>query len=257
LHSQDWNNDHLAVSSIPAPEHWWTEFVNTDNVEDEVYQNRQIVPESVSQTSHVLEAPSISAVFQPAFQPSGSSQETVDFYMPANFAIDFDFQASQACPDSADCITLQNSIPLVQSEENSTESSSTPGFDCDTYSTASGAFTHPENQAVRNESQEKPKSQLLTLPASKCPHCPEIFSNERLGYHIKRSHKYLEHPNICGGCNHSFSLPKDLKRHQTTTSCLIGSARPFACICGLTFTRKDHCSRHTQRKLGDDRHLAI
>jgi hypothetical protein len=231
------------------------------------------VPESVSQTSHVLEAPSISAVFQPAFQPSGSSQESVDFYVPANFAIDFDFQASQACPDSADCITLQNSIPLVQSEENSTESSSTPGFVCDTYSTASGAFTHPENQAVRNESQEKPKSQLPTLPASKCPYCPKIFSNERLGYvlclprsflltdnsryHIKRSHKYLEHPNICGGCNHSFSLPKDLKRHQTTTSCLKGSARPFACKCGLTFTRKDHCSRHTQRKLGDDKHLVI
>jgi len=247
LHSQVWNDDSRAVSSIAAPDPpWWIDFVNTELFPSEVHQRRQIVSASVSKTSHANEAPSsISAVFQPAFQPSGFSQKPVDFNVPANFAIDFDPQAFQAYLDSANCITFQNSIPLVQPDWNSTESYSTPEFDCDTYSMTTKVFTLPEDETVSQESQENPKSQISVLRAFKCPHCSELFYSKDLGYHIQQSHKHLQHPNICGGCGKRFGLPKDLRRHlKTSTSCRKGSARPFACKCGSTFTRKDHLLRH-------------
>ncbi|KAN0116814.1 hypothetical protein V8E51_002791 [Hyaloscypha variabilis] len=263
LNSHVWNDDSRVVSSITArDEPWWTDFVNTDLFPSEVHQSRQIVAASVCETSQPNEAPSRgSAVFQTSFQPSGFSQEFVDFNVPATFAVDFDHQAFQADPDSANCITSQSSIPFVQTDGNSGESSSTPELDCDAYSANSEFPTPPGNETVRQESQVNPKSQISVLHASRCQHCCKIFSSERLGYHIQKYHKHLRQPNICSGCERHFSLPKDLERHvATSTSCRKGSARPFACKCGSTFTRKDHFSRHIRTMAGrseDDKHLAV
>jgi hypothetical protein len=263
LHSQVWNDDSHAVSSIATrDEPWWTDFVNTELFPSEVHQSRQIVSASVSETSQPIEAPSSgSAVFQTAFQPSGFNQQPFDLNVPANFAIDFDSQAFQAYPDSANCITSQNFIPLVQPDWNSGESSSTPEFDCDAYSANSGFSTPLGNETVRQESHVNPKSQISVLHASRCQHCSKLFSSERLGYHIQKYHKHLRHPNKCSSCERHFSLSKDLERHlETSTSCRKGSARPFACKCGSTFTRKDHILRHFRTMAGrseDDKHLAV
>ncbi len=278
LHSQVWNDDSHTVSSIAAQDpHWWTDFVNTEPFANEVHQTSQIMSGSVYEASHANEAPSrISAVFQTAFQPSGSGQQSVDFNVLANFPIDFDSQAFQAYSDSANSKS-QNSIPLIQPNWNSTESSSTPEFDCDPNNMTSTVFSPLRNKTVYQESQENPKSQISVLRAFRCPQCVQLFSSERLGYvfrllcpfllaenyrhHIQKYHKHLQHPNICGGCRQRFSIPKDLKRHlETSTSCRKGSARPFACKCGSTFTRKDHFSRHIRnmaRRSEDEKHLAV
>jgi hypothetical protein len=236
--------------------------VHTELFPSEVHQRRQIVPASVCKTSHAIEAQSkISAAFQTAFQPYGFSQQSVGFSVPANFATDFDPQAFQASPESAKSITSQNFMPLVQPDWNSGESSSTSEFDCETYSVTSSVLTPLENETTRHESQENPKSQISVLHASRCQHCSQIFSIERLGHHIQKSHKHLQHPNICGGCKRRFSLPKDLERHlETSISCGKRLARPFACKCGSTFTRKDHLLRHIRnmaRRLEDDKHLIV
>jgi hypothetical protein len=204
------------------------------------------VPASVYKTSHAIEAQSkISAAFQTAFQPYGFSQQSVEFSTPANFATDFGPQVFQAYPEIAKSTTSQNSMPLVQPDWKSGESSLTSEFDCEISSMTSRVLTPLENETTSHESQENTKSQISVLHASRCQHCSQIFSIERLGNHIRKSHKHLQHPNICGGCKRRFSLPKDLERHlETSTSCGKGSARPFACKCGSTFTRKDHLLRH-------------
>lgn len=184
LHSQVWNDDPRAVSSIAASNPpWWTEFINDELFSNEAHQRLQNVSASVYETSHANQAlSSIPAVFEPTFQLPGLSHQSVDFNVPANFATDFDPQAFQAYPDSTNSMNFQNSIPLPQPDWNSTESSPTPEFDCDTYSMASGVFTPPENQTVRQESQENPKCQISLPRASKCPHCSKPFFSERLEY---------------------------------------------------------------------------
>jgi hypothetical protein len=184
LHSEVWNDDSRAVSSITAlDEPWWTDFINPELFPSEVHHRRQVVPASVYTTSQADEAPSrISAVFQTAFQPSGFNQQSVDFNVPANFAIDFDPQASQAYPGSANFITFQNSIPFVQLDWNSGESSSTPEFNCDTNNPTSSVLTPLENEPIGQVSQVNPKSQISVLHASRCQHCSKLFSSERLGY---------------------------------------------------------------------------
>jgi len=170
LHSQVWNDDSRAVSSIAAPDPpWWTDFVHAELFPSEVHQKRQIVPASVHKTSHTNEARSrISPEFQTAFQPSGFSQKLVNYNIPANFAIEFDSQAFQAYPDSADSITFQSSIPIVQAEWNSGESSSISEFDCDTYSATSNVLTSLGNDNILQESQENSKRQISVLHASRC-----------------------------------------------------------------------------------------
>lgn len=194
MHSQVWNDESRAVSSIAAPDpSWWTDFVNFELVSSEVHQGYQTASESVEEISQANEAPSSkSAAFQTAYQPS-----------------------------------------------------STLEFDCDTYSGSSTVPTPHDNEHIRQQSQENPKSQISVLHASRCPHCSQLFPSERLENHVQRSHKHLQHPNKCGSCGRRFSLSKDLERHlETTASCGKGSARSFACKCGCTYKRKDHLLRH-------------
>jgi len=165
------------VFSIAAPDpDWWTDNINSELVSSEVHQECRIALASVS-----LETPranevgtdSISAAFQPASQLFGLSQQSLDFNVPANFDIDFEQEASQAYPDSASCMVVQNSM----------KSSSTPRSDCDFYGTTSRVSTPLGNETLCQESQENRKSQIPVLRSFKCPHCSELFSSEqRLGY---------------------------------------------------------------------------
>jgi uncharacterized Zn-finger protein len=143
------------------------------------------------------------------------------------------------------------------------QSSSTPRFDCDFYGTISSVSTPLGNETLCQEPRENRKSQISAFQPFNCPHCSNPFSSEqRLRYHIQKSHKRLRHPNICDDCGRSFTLPKDLRRHLQTLSCRKGSAptRLFACKCGKTYSRKDHLLRHisvTIRRPEDDIHLAV
>ncbi len=184
LHSHVWNDASRAVSQIAALDPtWWTDFVNTELFLSEVHQGRQIVPASVYKTSHAIEAQSkISAAFQTAFQPYGFSQQSVEFSTPANFATDFGPQVFQAYPEIAKSTTSQNSMPLVQPDWKSSESSLTSEFDYEISSMTSRVLTPLENETTSHESQENTKSQISVLHASRCQHCSQIFSIERLGY---------------------------------------------------------------------------
>jgi len=162
LHSQVGNDDPRTDSSIAAQDpSWWADFINDELFTNEIHQRRQTESASVYETPHANQLPSsIPEVFRPTFQLPGLSHQSVDF----------DPQAFQVYPDGTNSMNFQNSIPIPQPDWNSTESSSTLEFDCDTYNMASGVFTPPENQTVRQESQENPKYQISLLRASKYPH---------------------------------------------------------------------------------------
>lgn len=198
LHGQVWNDDFPAVFPIAGPDpDWWTLNINSESVSSdiEVHQECLIALASVS-----LEPPrangvgmdSLSAVFQPASQPSGLSQQSLDFNVPAIFDIDFGQEALLAFPDSASCMVVRNSISPLQSDWNSMASTSTPRSEYDFSGTTSRVSTPLRNETLYQESQSYRKSQISVLRSFKCPHCSKPFTSEhRLGYVLQLSYAFL------------------------------------------------------------------
>lgn len=262
MHSQVRNDDFLAVFPIAAPDpDWWTENVNSELFSSEVHQDSQITFESVLETSQAIEATdSVSAVFQPASQHPAFVQEQLDFNVSDNFAIAFEQTAPQTYPNSADCMVFQNSIPTVQPDWNPTNSPSTLGSDCDSYSSSSRVSTPPENETLCQESQQNRKNRISTPRSVICPHCPIKFASERrLGSHIQKSHR---NPSTCNHCGKRFGLSRSLNRHLAL-SCQKGLSpkQRIACKCGKTYSRRDGFLRHikdmTGKSEGDEHHAVL
>lgn len=258
------NHDSLAVVPIAVSDPpWWTENINCELVcnDIEVYQEYHIALASVRHEplgAFEVGIDSLSAVFQPASQPSGCSQQFPDVNVPANFDIGVELEALLAFPDASNCMVFQDpTFPLEW--EPSPSSSLTPRSDCDFSSSTSTVSISHEDDILRHESHQNRKSQISVLPSFKCPHCSALFTSEqRVGSHIQKCHR---HASKCNVCEKHFTIPKDLRRHlQTSASCRKGSARPFACKCGKTFVRKDHLLRHIRRKTEkrkDGNHRAV
>jgi uncharacterized C2H2 Zn-finger protein len=201
---------------------------------------------------------SLSAVFQPASQPSGFSQRSSDVNVPVNFDLDVELEALLAFPD-ANCLMSQDPTSQFPSDWDSTPSSLQPRSDCDSSSPPNTFSSSPQDGVVGHESHQNRKSQISVLPFFKCSHCSTPFpSKQRVRSHIQNSHRHASKCTDCGTC---FTITKSLRRHlQTSASCRKGSARPFACKCGETFVRKDHFLRHVKRKTEkskDGNHLAV
>jgi hypothetical protein len=179
-----WNDDSHAVSPIAAPDpEWWTENINC--VDTEVHQECPITLASVFEPPLAIEVgmDSLSAVFQPAFPQSGFSQELFDFNGSPPHDIDVEQEALEAFPDSANRMTVQNSMSSTQIDWNSTTSSSTLRSDCDSSRTTSRVSTPLGNETFGQESQQERKSRISALRSFPCPHCTRVFkSEERLGY---------------------------------------------------------------------------
>jgi len=264
LHSQVWNNVFPAVFPIPAPDpDWWTLNINSQFVSSdiEVHQECLIALASVSlkpPRANEVGMDSLSAVFQPASQPSGLSQQSFYFNEPANFDIDCEQEALLAFPDSASYMEVRNSISPLQLDWNSMASTSTPRSNCDFSSMTSRVSTPLGNETLCQESQQHRKNQISVFRSFKCPHCPKQFASKyRLESHIQNSHR---HPSICSDCGKSFTLSKDLNRHRQLLSCQEGLSptRLFACKCGKTYPRKDRLLRHLRtRKSEGDKHHAV
>jgi hypothetical protein len=111
LHGQVRNDDSHALFSIAAPDpDWWTDNINSEFVSSEVHQEYRIALASVSlEPPRTIGTDSISVAFQPTYQPSGFSQQSLGFNVPDYLDIDFEHKASQAYPDSASCMVAQNS----------------------------------------------------------------------------------------------------------------------------------------------------
>jgi hypothetical protein len=171
--------------SIAAPDQdWWTDNINSEFISSEVHQECRISLASVSlEPPSAIESDSTSEGFQAASQPSGFSQQSFDFNMPADFDIDFEQKASQAYSDSASCMVAQNSVSPIQSDWNSTQSSSTLPFDCDFYGNISSVSTPPGDETLSQESQERRQSQISVFDPFNYPHCFKPFpSEQRLKY---------------------------------------------------------------------------
>jgi len=264
LQGQVWNHDSRAVVPIAVPDPpGWTEYINCELVSNDVdvYLGYPIALEGVHHEppgAFGFGPDSLSAVFQPAWQPSGFSQQSPDVNVPANFDIDAELEALLAFPGGANCMVFPDRT--FQSDWDSTPISSlTPRSDCDFSSPTSTVSSSPEDESLLHESHPNGKCQISVLPSFECPHCSTLFTSEqRVGSHIQTSHR---HASKCNSCSKHFTIPKDLRRHlQTTASCRAGSARPFACKCRETFVRKDHLLRHIRRKTerrNDGKHSAV
>lgn len=201
---------------------------------------------------------SLSAVFQPAFSQSGFSQQLFDFNAPPPHDIDVGQEALEAFPDSANRMTVQNSMSSTHIDWNSTTSFSTSRSDCDSSRTTSEVSKPLGNETFGQESQQEHKSLISALRSFPCPHCLRFFKSEEL----LGSHEQISHRHQCNDCGQRFTLFKDLKRHQQTLSCQEGLAarRSFACKCGKTYVRNDHLLRHISkatRGKGDDKRHAV
>jgi len=255
---QVWNVESHAVTPIAAPDpSWLTEFTN---IVDEVNQECPFASASVSAEipcANEVGTGSTPAAFQTATQPFGSCQ-SFEVNELANSSIDFEWMALFDCPDGTNSMVAQNHISPVQSDWDSTTSSSAPSSDCDFQLDNSRVSTPPGNETLYLETQEKRKSQIPILHPFQCPHCLKPFSSERR----LRSHIQKYHSITCETCQGVFTLRKDLRRHQQTTSCREGSTptERFACQCGKNYSRKDHLQRHVGSPTGrseDGKHHAV
>jgi len=271
LYGQFWNGESHAVLSNAVPEPaWWTDFINTDFVSNEVVANQFHQESRIASAGVSLEissakeagASSIEAAFQTTCQPFGFCQQSFGLNVPANSDIDLQQKALLAYPDGTNSEVIRDSTSPIQSGWNPTTSSSALGFDCDLRDKTNRGFTTPLNETFCQESQEKRKSQVPRLNPSKCPHCCKNVSSKQSRSHIQKCEEHILYPNKCDACGREFTLPKDVARHQESGSCLNGStpARTFACTCGKDYFRKDHLLRHINTMTGnseDDKHLAV
>lgn len=182
--------------------------------------------------------------------------------MPASSDIDFEQMALSARPDDTNSKVIRNSTSPLQSDWKLTTSSSALRFACDLRDKTGAGFTPLPNETFCQESQEKRKSQVPRLNPFKCPHCCKIFSSKQFRSHVQKCKDCIQHPNKCDVCERVFSLPKNVRRHQESGSCLKGSApvRTFACTCGKNYPRKDRLLRHINTMTScseDDKHLAV
>jgi hypothetical protein len=166
-----WNNGSFAVPSITGPDpEWWTDNIITESFHSEVYQDHRSALVSVShETPWAFGTESISAVFEPAFQPSGFCQPTFDFDDPDFWAIDFEQEALQADPGTENCIVFDNPTSPIHMDWDSPTSSSTLRSDCDSSSPNSVALTPPKNEAFCPGSHLHRKYQISVLRPHKCP----------------------------------------------------------------------------------------
>lgn len=271
LYGQFWNGESHAVLSNAVPEPaWWTDFIDTKFVSNEVVTNQVHQESRIASAGVSLEIPSakeagtssIEATFQTTRQPFGFCQQSFGLNVPANSNIDLQQKALLACPDGTNSKVIRDSTPPIQSEWNPTTSSSALRFDCDLRDKTSRGFTTFPNKTFCQESQEKRKSQVPRLNPFKCPHCCKNVSSQRFRSHVQKCQEYIQHPNRCDACGKEFTLPKDVTRHQELGSCPNGPtpARTFACTCGRNYLRKDHLLRHINTMTGsseDDKHLAV
>jgi hypothetical protein len=180
------------VSPIAAPDpEWWTENINY--VDTEVHQECPITRASVFEPPLAIEVgmDSLSAVFQLAFSQSGFSQQLFDFNAPPPHDIDVGQEALEAFPDSANRMTVQNSMSSTHIDWNSTTSSSTSRSDCDSSRTTIKVSKPLGNETFGQESQQEHKSLISALRSFPCPHCPRFFkSEELLGYTSLLTYRY-------------------------------------------------------------------
>lgn len=111
------------------------------------------------------------------------------------------------------------------------------------------------------------KMAISTLKSSyTCLACGESLPT-RLCFrsHIRRGCSDTRQAYRCDTCKRTFTLAKDLKRHQgSASSCLKSSQESkkiqFPCICGRRFTRKDTLLRHLRvanKPLGANKHRSL
>jgi hypothetical protein len=198
LPGQVWNDEFRAAVTIAAPQPpWWIDNINPEFVSGdvEIHQGCPIALESVSYEppgAIVAGTDSLSAVFQPASEPSGFSQQSLDLNVPANFDIDVELEALLAFPDGSNCMVFQDSTSLLQSNWNSIPLLSTPRSDCDISSPISTVSTPLGNGTLCHKSHQNRKSQISVLPSFKCPHCSAFFTSEqRVGYVVLLSYGWI------------------------------------------------------------------
>lgn len=92
-----------------------------------------------------------------------------------------------------------------------------------------------------------------TYAEYRCPTCGKVLAGERLYQKHKRCGKCRDPTLVpqCGACRQTFTLPKDLERHQTwsCSTLLQGRGQPkrFVCVqCDRSYPRKDSLLRHVR-----------
>ncbi|KAF2108204.1 hypothetical protein BDV96DRAFT_672314 [Lophiotrema nucula] len=86
-----------------------------------------------------------------------------------------------------------------------------------------------------------------------CSTCNDSFSSElRYRHHIRRNACVARQSFKCHACERSFTLAKDLNRHQRSAkSCPAASSQlstgRYTCTCGKSYTRRDTLLRHFER----------
>jgi hypothetical protein len=248
----------------------WAGYINPESVANRPHQESRIALASVStEIPCANEAGTESiAAFQTASQLSGFSQPSVEFNITANFDNNLERNALFPYPDGMHHKVVQNSTSIVKADWNSMISSLDLRSDCDFLGKNDQFSTPPWNESFQ-QSQEQRKIPISVLNPFRCPQCFNPFSSEqRLRYffcfdilglvaehyrhHVQKFHGQIQHPNICNTCGSSFTLPKDLERHQLR-SCSNRSARKrmFACRCGKEYSRRDGLLRHITDKHHD------
>ena len=181
--------------AAPDPD-WWTLNINSQFVSSdiEVHQECLIALASVSlkpPRANEVGMDSLSAVFQPAFSQSGFSQQLFDFNAPPPHDIDVGQEALEAFPDSANRMTVQNSMSSTHIDWNSTTSFSTSRSDCDSSRTTSKVSKPLGNETFGQEPQQEHKSLISALRSFPCPHCLRFFKSEELLRYILLSSRIV------------------------------------------------------------------
>jgi RNase P subunit RPR2 len=152
-------------------------------------------------------------------------------------------------------INVQRRSPssLINQETAQASSSTSPSADWSTRSISPLTNSDTADEVLQPISQA---SKMEISPAAKsftCPTCKEFFSSElRYRQHHRRGYCSARQNYKCDACERTFTLAKDLKRHQgSASSCPAATKQQkkhqFTCTCGNTSTRKDTLLRHFQR----------
>ena len=185
-----WNGESHAVRSNAGPEPSWSEWINLDCVLHEVGASQVHQESPIASAGVTVETPSayeagassIEAAFQTTCHPFEFCQPSFGLNVPAKSNIDLQQKALLACSNGTNSKVVRDSISPIQSDWNTTTSSSALTYDCDLRDKTGRGFTMPLSDNFRTESQENLKSRISRLSPSKCPHCRKNISRKQFRY---------------------------------------------------------------------------
>ena len=141
--------------------------------------------------------------------------------------------------------------PSISANAQSSSSASSSAIPS-SRSTSPSTNTHTSDKLAQQASTTGKMIIASTVTSFQCSTCKEIFLNEHRYRKHRRGDCTSRTIHRCEACDRTFTLEKDLKRHQgSASSCpaakKLQTRKQFTCICGSAYTRKDILLRHFQR----------